>query len=412
MNSTEQTPIPPPEVAFTLDLGANGGVLAPHSPQELIEWVQKEQNFFSWVTSQSGGNHRNAIDQALNPLHQAVPVVQQAMGFAAQQNADGVRNSMEHAQNLLRQAYVNNAFPHSSSLLGKRVDEIRTRSVLEAQAYLYVFLNSQGHHFTGGDIASWRGFVAGLIERYGLSSFPPEAHQAAVGSFEALCNKTEELLGEKTAVIEALHREYASLRSAIESTDMEHKKGFEELSRNAQQAHESALKTHQDEMATLQKTFRESMTLRAPVEYWGDRKTHHETRAVVLGRWAFGSLAGLGVILGAIGYWVFSTLPQDGKPESWKVALMVLVGILGVWTVRLIVRMFLSHTHLATDAAERVTMVKTYLSLLEGAKLPSDDDRKLVLQTLFRTASDGIVKDEGIPHPGLDFLTKIGGGRA
>jgi len=46
---------------------------------------------------------------------------------------------------------------------------------------------------------------------------------------------------------------------------------------------------------------------------------------------------------------------------------------------------------------------------LESDKMPSDDDRKLVLQPLFRPASDGIVKDEGLPHPGLDLLTKIGG---
>jgi hypothetical protein len=71
--------------------------------------------------------------------------------------------------------------------------------------------------------------------------------------------------------------------------------------------------------------------------------------------------------------------------------------------------MFLSNAHLATDAAERVVMVKTYLSLLEAEKLPADDDKKLILQALFRPASDGIVKDESLPHPALDFITKLGG---
>jgi hypothetical protein len=54
-------------------------------------------------------------------------------------------------------------------------------------------------------------------------------------------------------------------------------------------------------------------------------------------------------------------------------------------------------------------MLKTYLSLLESERLPSDDDRKLILQSLFRPASDGIVKDEVIPHPALDALTKLAG---
>ncbi len=53
-------------------------------------------------------------------------------------------------------------------------------------------------------------------------------------------------------------------------------------------------------------------------------------------------------------------------------------------------------------------MVKTYLALLESEKLPSDDDRKLILQSMFRPAADGIVKDEGLPNPLLEALTRTG----
>ena len=56
--------------------------------------------------------------------------------------------------------------------------------------------------------------------------------------------------------------------------------------------------------------------------------------------------------------------------------------------------MFLNHQHLGTDAAQRVTMVQTYLALIESDKLPKDEDRKLILQSLFRPGSDGIVKDD------------------
>jgi hypothetical protein len=68
--------------------------------------------------------------------------------------------------------------------------------------------------------------------------------------------------------------------------------------------------------------------------------------------------------------------------------------------------MFLSHLHLATDAGERVVMVKTYLSLIEGQGIASDGHRQLILQALFRPAADGIVKDEGIPPTVLELLTR------
>jgi hypothetical protein len=51
-------------------------------------------------------------------------------------------------------------------------------------------------------------------------------------------------------------------------------------------------------------------------------------------------------------------------------------------------------------------MARTYLSLLEGDRLASKEDRQLILQALFRPTSDGIVKDEGIPPSALEFLTR------
>ncbi|WP_425487836.1 DUF6161 domain-containing protein [Microvirga lupini] len=48
------------------------------------------------------------------------------------------------------------------------------------------------------------------------------------------------------------------------------------------------------------------------------------------------------------------------------------------------------------DAEERATMVKTYLALTE--KHAADEkDRALVLASLFRPTTDGIVRDDGAP---------------
>ena len=78
----------------------------------------------------------------------------------------------------------------------------------------------------------------------------------------------------------------------------------------------------------------------------------------------------------------------------------------GFCRVSLIVRMFLSNLHLASDADERVVMVKTYLSLIEGDQLSSNEDRQLILKALFRPTTDGLVKDEGIPPSFLEFLSR------
>jgi hypothetical protein len=76
--------------------------------------------------------------------------------------------------------------------------------------------------------------------------------------------------------------------------------------------------------------------------------------------------------------------------------------------LRIIVRLFLSQVHLAADAAERMTMVQTYLSLKEGGSTFKDDDLRLILGALFRPTSDGIVKDDGLPWGALEYLTRDG----
>lgn len=63
---------------------------------------------------------------------------------------------------------------------------------------------------------------------------------------------------------------------------------------------------------------------------------------------------------------------------------------------------------LASAPAERVVMARTYLSLLEGDRLASKEDRQLILQALFRPALDSIVKDEGVPFSLAEVLTRTG----
>jgi len=394
---------------FELELDSNGGTLAPTSGQECLAWIEAERKFWQWITQIPGGNHRNALDHAINPLHQAFSETQQAIGYE-HSNPPEFKSRMLRASQYLQECYgEKNRFPHSSTPLAKRVEQMRSRDPLEAQAYLYVHLpQKNGYQFDARDTSSWRGFVEGLIELYGISAISEEKHQALLESLDELRSKFERVLGQKRKDVNRLHKDFSQQKDAIDLQRTQFEEEASAFFQRNQESHDLKIAEHEKRMATLQNAFREEMALRAPVAYWEGRKDHHEGRAVIAGWWAFSSMAGLAGILGLAAYWVLGTLGSDGKPETWRVAVLALVGALGVWAVRLIVRMFLSHSHLGTDAAERVTMVKTYLALLESEKLPSDDDRKLILQSLFRPAADGIVKDEGLPNPLLEALTRTG----
>lgn len=81
---------------------------------------------------------------------------------------------------------------------------------------------------------------------------------------------------------------------------------------------------------------------------------------------------------------------------------MAVLTLFLIWPLRIVVRNYLSNSHLAADAAERVVIVQTYLALLNDPALQNRDDLKQhllppVLQNVFRHAADGIVKDDAWP---------------
>lgn len=401
------SPAPPPPL-FTLDLGANGGVLAPTSSKELLDWIQAERDFWMWVTTVATGSHRNTIDQMMQMLHNAYTQTERAIQYQ-NSSSENPQKLIDRARQDLDKFYGKHGFPHSSTWLANRVYLMSVQDKAAALAYLYVSLPNQGsYQFDARDISSWRGFIEALVEKYGICLAPEGSNQAALATLEGLSTKAERLVSESTIALAELKRGYLEAHSAITNTGKLQEDSFREFLDESQTKHNDTLNAHQNAINHLEQTFREKMTLRAPVEYWESRQTHHSIRTKWLGWATFGSMGFLSTSIGGIAYWVLRNLGADGKPDAWRVAVLALVGVLGVWAVRLVVRIFLSHIHLATDASERVTMVKTYLSLLEGDKLPSDEDRKLILQALFRPGSDGIVKDEGLPHPALEFLTKMG----
>jgi len=408
MTENASPPEPPQEPLFTLDLSENGGLFAPTTLEQARTWIQRERSFWSWINQQSFGNHDQGIKQALEKLNQAINNAQQAQQYK-DSHPQQYQVEISTVQNQVKDAFVQRKLPHSSSPLAQRIDAYRKATDDQTGSFFAsVFVPpSQGHQFHPQDLAAWRGMVEGLIDRFSLGNAPPKGRkQAADQSFEQLRVKAEALLGEKTTTYDALHRDYGTLAEGIRASAGEQTSQFNTSQVNREGDFETLVTEHKEEMENLRKTFREEIALRAPAEYWEIKRKGHDRMARITGVLAFGSMGGAAIFLSLFIHDLLGNTAPGTAPESWKVAMLVLIGLFTVWALRLVVRMFLSHLHLSTDAAERVVMVRTYLSLLEGDRLSGNDDRQLILQALFRPASDGIVKDEGLPPSIFEFLTR------
>lgn len=403
--SIEAAPLEP---IFSVDLGSNGGIVAPKTVLELQEWIQREQAAWTWIgKAQAQGQHKGFIDTVIKSLRILNNTATHLLSaYQDGPNSAQYINAVEAAKSGVVDLYVKANWPHSSSPLYVKIRGLAEQDPTLAYGYLFAVLNPQQPQVLDVQYASaWRGFIQGVTEQRQPTDAVTAELKAQLESLDSLRARSEQTLGTKTAIYDALHRNYENLVGQITLRGTEQEQAFKLRLENAEDAHRKALEAHQAQMSALEDAFREKMTLRGPVDYWKQKANSHSTSAQALLKWVFGSLGLLALVICALAFWTFSTL-QDGKPEAWKVATMVLLAVVAVWAVRLIIRMWLSHTHLATDAEERVTMVQTYLALLESQKVPSDEDRKLILAPLFRPASDGLVKDEGVPHPMLELFTK------
>lgn len=180
----------------------------------------------------------------------------------------------------------------------------------------------------------------------------------------------------------------------------------------------------QQEWTAIKAAYTEQMGLKGPVQYWKDRSAEHRDNASVGSTRAWqlgigGLVVGLAVSLTAFALspsiisWVFGL-----SDLGWHVQVGVGAGAtvayftLYLWVMRIAIRLFMTEHHLAIDAGTRARMAETYLALIaEGGA--GKEDRAIVLGSLFKPVSDGIVKDDAMPlmSPSA-WLSQIVGGRS
>ena len=161
----------------------------------------------------------------------------------------------------------------------------------------------------------------------------------------------------------------------------------------------------------ITESYNQKMAMRAPLSYWARKANDHKNRR----RWVFWTLAIFAAIstmgLVFLLIWLIEDYTTTVLPLPITGLIVVATGV-ALWIGRILVKLFLSNLHLEIDALERVTMVETYLSLLQEKAGFSEGDKKLILAALFRPANTGLLKgDLSSPH-WLGLLDTFIGGKS
>ena len=185
-------------------------------------------------------------------------------------------------------------------------------------------------------------------------------------------------------------------------------------------------KSYKTQFSEFEKFYKEGLRAKAPVKYWQLKSWKHSTIGVLLiAAFILGSVgaANFGFQLGnefsdAIREAISGTsveAQQSGENAAEsalrtdvsvsliqlafsKFLVLLVPGFFAVWVLRIVLKVALNNLAIADDARHRVTMVETFLSLMEHTDKLDEADRILMLQSLFRPLPGSSDDDIGPPN--------------
>ncbi len=159
------------------------------------------------------------------------------------------------------------------------------------------------------------------------------------------------------------------------------------------------IQLNKKELVVLEDTYKEKLKLEAPAKYWAELEDDYEKRGILWRRWAIFSSIVLMILLTCILY----KLPDyfiDSSGFTFDVIkgtiILTIIVSLGVYLIRLFVKLTTSSYHLARDAKERYQLTYIYLALLKDSEL-NEGQRNIVFQSLFSRADTGLLKGDSSP---------------
>ncbi|QHP70005.1 hypothetical protein EI171_23535 [Bradyrhizobium sp. LCT2] len=197
--------------------------------------------------------------------------------------------------------------------------------------------------------------------------------------------------------------------SAIAEQAQAQRDGIQESTARATESNQATFEKLKSDLQGITAAYEIQMQLRGPVRYWQVRAAQHRKSSC----YASIALVIFAIVAVSVLWCLFeraaSHLPTGGEAIPYaalfkSTAFALLMTSILFWAARILLRIYLSAYHLATDAEERRTMIMTFLALTKSQSV-EEKDRALILTALFRPGSDGIVKDDAAPEVGALIQT-------
>lgn len=430
-----------------VDLGDRGGVIRFNLVQDLMNWIEEESEFWSFLRG-------NPVDQHMGHWNQtsAFFAYDSQVRDLFQQYAHQWPNWVDALNNTVTAAKTSStdeAFRDKIEALRAKIESKLNQFKTQIESILRNELVENLRHLWRGEPISQRlkefAEVQPIAVVYALDSHILElkgtgeqrgeealgrtaAALSILGYDPAMAGASQVAFG--TAVetwsreLQSFKGDYEDLHSQFNDLTAKHAEAWSqwvqkvrdnsELLRREGESAKAAIETRISEayknLKNLTDTYEKHMQLAGPMSYWKGKVKMHEKRAKHLRGWAIAvGIAGVSIMLIAAQALLPWHHPADTVP--WRpIGLFLIVSTFALWMLRLVVKLLLSNIHLAVDAQERVVMINTFMALIrrprsaEGLK---KEDLAIVLAPIFRPSTTGVIKDDGGPTSLGEFLTRL-----
>jgi hypothetical protein len=153
-------------------------------------------------------------------------------------------------------------------------------------------------------------------------------------------------------------------------------------------------------LVELEALYAEKLRLEGPATYWKTLSAQYEIKGRRWRSWAVGSSLVLMALFTVLLLFPSSSMPlsmSSFSPESIRgLVVLAFIASVGVYIVRLFVKLSTSAFHLSRDATERFYLTHLYLALSNDKKI-AEAERAIVLQSLFSRADTGLLRGDSSP---------------
>jgi hypothetical protein len=375
---------------FEIEAFQNCPAFTPRSLDEIEQWLRTEQQFWQWTKSVTQvpdmGRQYHGENEAFSYL--------QAMR-SNPDNPPHTSQQLINIRNILVQRYQQFKALHSTIPKSRFLATVENKAV--AGHALRIFMDLPPSNI--GDPACWRGSLVAAAWDLGLQGVP-KSYEIEFSELRRKIDLEHEQLRRQAG---ASADEFAKLEIEVGKLHSEQGKFFDEQEAQRKISFESREKSHDKQMGDITKSYQETMAMRASVTYLKegskDRRKAWIATAIVTFL--------VGAAFAGAAFYVARQVLGSATPEWYKIAPAALLATLIFWLIRILVRMFLSNLHQSSDMRARATLIQTYLALLAEGNAVKEEDRKLILQVIFRPISDGLVKDDAAPGGPWDLITRL-----